>query len=121
MRNERPEHNAGNVFARAVFGLPILFHSHQERAVNATVNPAFGERLASPLILRPIYAGERNGQTQWRAGALLLPYQHILDKNVQIGNQEYPIWQENTAEKITPVRENGGGDPLQAFLTYFTK
>ena len=120
-RRHEPEHNAGNVFARAVFGLPILFHSHQERAVNATVNPAFGERLASPLILRPIYAGERNGQTQWRAGALLLPYQHILDKNVQIGNQEYPIWQENTAEKITPVRENGGGDPLQAFLTYFTK
>ncbi|MDO4699975.1 MAG: type III-B CRISPR module RAMP protein Cmr1 [Moraxella sp.] len=120
-RRHEPEHKAGNVFARAVFGLPILFHSHQERAVNATVNPSFGDRLASPLILRPIYAGHRNGQTQWRAGALVLPYKHILKEKVKIGDNNYPIWQDDTAQTIKPVREHGGIDPLQAFLTYFAK
>lgn len=120
-RRHEPEQQAGNVFPRAIFGLPILFHSHQERAVNATVEPAFGERLASPLILRPIYAGEHNGQKQWRAGALVLPYEHILNEKVKIGNDHYPIWQDDTAQNITPVRENGGIDPLQAFLKYFKK
>lgn len=120
-RRHEPEHQAGNVFARAVFGLPILFHSHQERAVNATVNPSFGDRLASPLILRPIYTGHRNGQAQWQAGALVLPYKHILKEKVKIGNNYYPIWQDDTAQYITPVRENGGIDPLQAFLAYFEK
>lgn len=120
-RRHEPEHQADNVFARAVFGLPILFHSHQEGAVNATVNPSFGDRLASPLILRPIYAGRRNGQTQWRAGALVLPYEHILEKQVKIGDNSYPIWQDDTAQHIQPIRENGGIDPLQAFLTYFAE
>lgn len=120
-RRHEPKHQAGNVFARAVFGLPILFHSHQERAVNATVNPSFGERLASPLILRPIYADGEGNKKQWYAGALVLPYEHILKEEVKIGNNSYPIWQDDTAQKIKPVCKNGGGDPLQAFLTYFAK
>lgn len=119
-RRHEPEHKVGNVFARAVFGLPILFQS-QEKAVNATVEPDFGDRLASPLILRPIYAGHRNGQPQWQAGALVLPYEHILKKQVKIGNHCYPMWQDDAAQNIIPVRDNGGGDPLQAFLRYFKK
>lgn len=115
-RRHEPVHQAGSVFPRAVFGLPILFHSHQERAVNATVNPAFGERLASPLIIRPRKTG--NG---YQVVALALPYQDILDKKVLVNGNEYPIWQNNTAQHITPIRENGGGDPIQAFLTYFVR
>lgn len=113
-RRHEPVHKAGNVFPRAVFGLPILFHSRQERAVNATVNPSDGERLASPLIIRP----RKNGN-QYQVVALALPYQDILNWKVEINGNKYPIWQNNTAQHITPIRENGGGDPIQAFLTYF--
>ena len=120
-RRHEPEHKAGNVFARAIFGLPILFQPHQEKAINATVEPAFGDRLASPLILRPIYAGDRNGQPQWQAGALVLPYEHLLTEKVKIGDHCYPIWQDDAAQNIIPVRDNGGGDPIQAFLRYFKK
>ena len=38
------------------------------------------------------------------------------------GNEtEYPVWQKDKAQDIRPIAENGGGDPLQAFLTYFAK
>lgn len=115
-KRHEPVHQAGNVFPRAVFGLPILFHSHQERAVNATVNPSNGERLASPLIIRP----RKNGNS-YQVVALALPYQNILDQSVVINGNEYPIWQNNIAEHIEPIKDNGGGDPIQAFLTYFVR
>ena len=124
--NHTPVHPAGNVFARAVFGLPILFDfgpsSRQgDPSIKTMLEPKNGERLASPLILRPIYAGGEGNKNQWYAGALVLPYKHILKEKVKIGNNYYPIWQDDTAQYITPVRENGGIDPLQAFLTYFAK
>lgn len=124
--NHAPVHLAGNVFARAVFGLPILFDfgpssKQGDPNVKTMLEPSDGERLASPLILRPVYVGERNGQKQWRAAALVLPYQPILGMKVKVNGGEYPIWQQDTAGHIRPIRENGGNDPLQAFLTYFAK
>jgi CRISPR-associated protein Cmr1 len=122
-RRHEPVHPAGNIFPRGAFGLPILFHSHQEKAVNATLEPSFGERLASPLILRPVFAGIKDDKPLFKASALVLPYQYILDMKVILkGNEtEYPIWQKDRAQDIRPIAENGGGDPLQAFLTYFAK
>lgn len=126
-KRHEPVHQAGNVFPRAVFGLPILFHSHQERAVNATVNPSNGERLASPLIIRP----RKLSNGRFEIVALALPYQDILNKSIVLKGKDideengskksYPIWQNNTAKHITPICENGGGDPIKAFLTYFVK
>ena len=119
-----PEHLAGNVFPRAVFGMPILFPfvGRGEPNGDNTVSPAEGERLASPLILRAVYAGEdQKGMAQWRPSALALPYQHILDMQVTVGRHEYPVWTNDTAEHTRPISENGGQDPMQAFLTYFAK
>ena len=119
-----PEHLAGNVFPRAVFGMPILFPfvGRGEPNGDNTVSPAEGERLASPLILRAVYAGEdHKGIPQWRPSALALPYQHILDMQVTVGRHEYPVWRSDTAEHTRPISENGGQDPMQAFLTYFAK
>ena len=119
-----PEHLAGNVFPRAVFGMPILFPfvGRGEPSGDNTVSPAQGERLASPLILRAVYDGEdQKGITQWRPSALVLPYQHILDMKVTVGRNEYPVWKGDTAEHTRPISENGGLDPIQAFLTYFVK
>ena len=121
-KNHAPVHNAGEVFPRAIFGLPINFHFPKERALNTMLIPAEGERLASPLILRAVYAGEdQKGMAQWRPSALALPYQHILDMQVTVGRHEYPVWTNDTAEHTRPISENGGQDPMQAFLTYFAK
>lgn len=124
--NHAPVHPVGNVFSRAVFGLPILFDfgpssKQGDPSVKTMLEPGNGERLASPLILRPVFTGQRNGQIQWRAAALVLPYKHILEMSVKADGKEYPIWKEDAAAHIRPIREHGGVDPLQAFLTYFLK
>ena len=117
-----PEHPAGNVFARGVFGLPIIYHFvGRGEPQDTNVIPTQGERLASPLIFKAIYAGEENGKEQWLPSALVLPYQHILDMQVEVGRNRYPIWNSDTADKIRPINDNGGQDPMQAFLTYFAK
>ena len=118
-----PEHPAGNVFPRGVFGLPILFPfvGRDEPSGDNTVSPVQGERLASPLIFKAIYAGEDKGKEQWLPTALVLPYQHILDMQVEVGREKYPIWNSDIADKIRPINDNGCQDPMQAFLTYFSK
>lgn len=115
-----PEHPAGNLFPRAVFGLPIILHFvGRDEPKDVNIVPELGDRLASPLILRPTYAGEKNGIKQWAPTALVLPHEHILNMNVKVNQQNYPIWNAQAAEKIRPINENGGISPLHAFLTYF--
>ena len=118
-----PEHAAGNVFPRALFGLPIIFHFPQEKGLNSTLEPSLGDRLASPLFIRPFYLGTNNkGQKEWASCALVTPYDHIKKMQVSIGGRErYPIWTENTAQHIRPIQDQQGTDPLDAFLKYFAK
>lgn len=121
-----PEHPAGNVFPRAMFGLPIVFHFvGRGEPSDTNLVPNKGERLSSPLILRPVYDAENN---QWKPSALLLPYQHIIDMQVSIANNDYPIWTDETANNIRPIQDNLPNNspnvkvnPLTAFLTYFSK
>lgn len=62
-----------DAFPRLLLGGPIVFHSFNERAINAEVYPTRRnddgktDRMASPVITRPIY---RNGR--WYAGILIL-------------------------------------------------
>ena len=66
-----PKHESKNAFPRAAFGLPIIFDFHKQSEPNKAwteLLPKVGERMASPLILRP---GFIDGQ--WHATALLLP------------------------------------------------
>ncbi len=118
-----PEHEAGDIFPRAMFGLPIIYKFTGNGEPDVTnITPTNGERLASPLILRPVYAGtNQRGEKQWQATALLLPYAHIANMNVKVNNEEYPIWQDDVAEHIRPINDNGGGNPLTAFLHYFAR
>jgi CRISPR-associated protein Cmr1 len=69
--NHEPEHKAGNVFPRAAFGMPIIFDFNdrsKKEPSTMTLLPLGAQRMASPLILRPYYDGEK-----WYASALLLP------------------------------------------------
>lgn len=116
--NHAPEHPAGNIFPRAVFGLPIIYHFVGKGEPSDTnVVLSDGDRLASPLIIRP----RKLSNGRFEIVALALPYQDILNQNVVINGNEYPIWQNNIAKHIEPIKDNGGGDPIQAFLTYFVR
>ena len=55
-------------FPRAAFGLPIVFQFKGETCLNDTLEGKGHERMASPLILRPYFDGER-----YAPMALLLP------------------------------------------------
>lgn len=123
-----PEHTAGNLFPRGLFGMPIIitFKDAGDPGKNIQLLPPQKERMSSPLIIRPM----RNADGQWQAGALLLPYKHLLDMKAEVkggklrGSHTVDIWQNGKDADIRPLRENGGGnpgDPLSIFLNFFQK
>lgn len=122
-KEHAPVHEAGQVFPRALFGLPILFHFPVEKGLNSTLEPSQGDRLASPLFIRPFYLGKNGkGEKEWASCALVTPYEHIKNMNVSLGrNETYPVWKSDTAQHIRPIQDQQGTDPLDAFLKYFAK
>lgn len=123
--NHVPEHKAGNIFPRALFGLPIIFHFvGRGEPKDSQLTPLQGDRLASPLFIRPFYLGTTNakGEKEWASCALVTPYEHIKNMQVTLGRAEtYPVWKADTAQHIRPIQDNQGTDPLDAFLKYFAK
>ena len=121
--NHQPEHLAGNIFPRAMFGMPIIFHFvGGGEPADMQLLPKGKERMASPIIIRPIWQGGE----QWVAGALLLPIDGLFDLPVELkGNQTTTVtlWDSKKAAHIKPIQQNGGenSNPLDAFLNYFTK
>ena len=119
----QPEHPAGNIFPRAMFGMPIIFHFKDKgEPADMQLLPKGKERMASPIIVRPIW----QGREQWVAGALLLPIDGLLNLPVELkGNQTTTVtlWDSQKAAHIKPIQQNGGenSNPLDAFLNYFTK
>lgn len=120
--NHAPYHPAGNIFPRALFGLPIILELRGSKEPKKTeIKPENGARLASPLIFKPIYAGEKNGNKQWQATALVLPHEHVLKMNVDVNGRTYLIWNDTAAQTIKPLQEYSGKTPLLAFLEFFKK
>ncbi len=80
-----PRHRAGNVFPRAAFGLPIIFHFKDAgEPADSVCLPLSGgstrTRLASPLILRPYPAASG----RWQPAVLKLPDEHVWAMGVSI-------------------------------------
>lgn len=122
--NHQPTHPAGNIFPRAMFGMPIIFHFvGGGEPADMQLLPKGKERMASPIIVRPIWQGKE----QWVAGALLLPIDGLFNLYVELkkGDQPTPVtlWDSQKAAHIKPIQQNGGenSNPLDAFLNYFTK
>lgn len=127
-----PVHEGGNQFPRGMFGMPIIFHfSGNHEPQKSSLQPKDKERMASPVIIRPIYQNQK-----WQAAALLLPYDFskcvVELKNIHDDNgkdntpktwdkYEVELWNKETAKHIFPIESNGGEDPLKAFMTYFAK
>lgn len=119
VQQHAPVHPAGNVFPRAAFGLPIIFHFRDIGEPNFTLNPVGAERMASPLILRPAFL---NGK--WYAAALRLPGEHLDRLALEMPNRgQMPAgtwWKPELAHTVEPLaRGKHGGDVLSAFLEYF--
>lgn len=123
--NHAPEHPAGNVFPRILFGAPIIFHfvgAQEPRDVEVSPAAEGCDRIPSPVIIHPYYCGDKNGQPSWSCAALILPYQHLKAIRVTAGNREtFPVWNEATPTHIPPIRDHGGTDPIDAFANYFSK
>ncbi|MFY9180151.1 MAG: type III-B CRISPR module RAMP protein Cmr1 [Venatoribacter sp.] len=115
-----PVHAAGNVFPRALFGAPIIYHFvGRGEPRDVELKFATGERLPSPIIIRP-YLAENTAEPRWFSAVLVLPYQHLLNQQVTVGSRElYPVWQADVVQHIQPVRDNNGTDPIQAFANFF--
>jgi hypothetical protein len=134
LNRHAPTHEAGQVFPRAFFGLPIIFHfkeggsaRHHDPQDSELVPVPNGSgshatRMASPLILRPmLHAG------RWYAGALRLPTTDLERAGLSLrsvhGHRELKNmppgewWRRAAADKIPPL--HGSDDPLTAFLRYF--
>jgi CRISPR-associated protein Cmr1 len=126
-----PVHEAGNVFPRAAFGLPITFEFKGSPGDPSTteLQPEEGDRMASPLILRPYWNGR-----MWQAAALLIPgWEKALTQKLKFKGQTYrpAHWPEDRTERqklakqIKPMQQAGGNiradDPLSAFMEFFEK
>lgn len=128
----KPYHPAGNVFPRAAFGLPIIFHFKDERTgdpMDSTLKPVpngkgdAAERMASPLILRPY---SRDGKL-WRAAALCMELEHVEAMGLSLEGRDRSLpktltpgtWIPDTsaAAEITPLAGKTGA--IEAFLEYF--
>ena len=116
-----PEHLAGNVFPRGMFGMPIIFYFvGRGEPADHQLQPQSKDRMPSPLILRPYHDG--NGQ--WFAAALLLPHDLLQQMPVvlQRGSEKtYPakLWEKRLAASVEPIKTQQADDPLHAFLHYF--
>ena len=123
-RPHAAEHPAGDVFPRAAFGMPIIFHFQDNSPGDpddTTLKPAKFERMASPLILRPVADGG-----QYKAMAVVLqvpgsgevPVVLATKGKVQAADVNIKLTAE-VAHHIAPLKENP--DVLGAFLDFFTR
>jgi len=130
-----PTHPVENAYPRAVFGLPIVFHFKDNGdPPDHTLVPCVPgnennqNRMASPLILRPWFDGQR-----WRPAALLLPgWEERVSVPVGIQRENNfvskgkPAWPENLDERdrlatqVEPMKGRGE-DALTAFMCFFEK
>lgn len=113
-------------FPRAVFGLPIIFHFPQEGGAipDATLKPKEFDRLASPLILRPIAC--EDGAV---AIALILETPRLPKGGLEleVENKKLDVDAELDSKEAAALTKDGldvlqnKTDVLEAFLDFFVR
>ncbi len=106
-------------FPRAAFGMPIIFHfKDRNDPGDATLKPRAGERLASPLIIRPYKDGRR-----FRALAVqLVDPAGSPPAELRWGKETRNVRSDLTREQAERIRPlEGSADPVLRFLQFFTK
>jgi CRISPR-associated protein Cmr1 len=128
-----PVHPAGDLFPRAQFGLPIIFH-FKDRAdpQDVTLKPVGAERMASPLIIRPYFNSD---DEQWYPAVLYIGLEPVeLELSSGRISSLVIAWPKTDSEKqkaveqIHPLSGVVKGlskepqkplSPISAFLNYF--
>ena len=122
-----PVHKAMVSFPRAAFGLPIIFDFNANPAVGeppkTELSPVNSERMASPLILKPMALGEQ----KYASIALILPIKHLDSLSLELKEGSITLstmnanewWSSSKAADVLPISKNSGTDALSAFLKYF--
>ncbi|NOK58061.1 MAG: type III-B CRISPR module RAMP protein Cmr1 [Chloroflexi bacterium AL-W] len=107
-------------FPRAQFGLPIIFHMAHDRSIgDVTLQGKEKDRLASPLILKPLACQDNKalGLALILEGVNLPEPLVLKEKSREVSAKLTP----DEAKRIVPLRDdplNGETDVLQAFLNY---
>jgi CRISPR-associated protein Cmr1 len=108
-------------YPRAAFGLPIIFHLPHDRLDDHSLETVAHDRLASPLILRPLlFQNEQNGKTV----SLVVGLAAILDaprvpaRGLELKGKTKTLvlsdLSSDETKQILPLK--GNSDVLQAFL-----
>lgn len=101
-------------FPRGQLGLPIIFHFKDEGdPSDSTLKPAEGDRLASPLLIRPL--GERATLVAVLEGPRVPPGGVVLEAAGKTHRVRVDLTPEE-AKGIKPL--SGETDPIRAFLKY---
>lgn len=125
-RRHEPVHSAGNIFPRAAFGMPIIFHFKDMNRSNpsdpnsdpkdTTLQGVNCHRFASPLILRPLACSEGRA-----VGLAVILQGSDLPPLILKGAPENPpvraTLTSTEASAISPL--DGNPDVLQKFLQTF--
>jgi CRISPR-associated protein Cmr1 len=120
----RPEHPV-HAFPRAAFGMPIVFHFKDQgepkgEPKDHTLLPRDAERMASPLVLRPVFVGGA-----WKAGALRLTIPNLVLSKARlqgVSDTEVRVRLEHgEPASIHPLRDMGDLlDPIAAFMKFLS-
>lgn len=125
------KHKSVGSFPRAAFGLPIIFEFHgaSGEPSKTELKPNNSERMASPLILKPMAVGDN----KYAPIALLLPVKHLMTLDLTLMESKRELkkipsnkwWPHNKdkqatlAEYTQPMKNNHGNTALEAFMNYF--
>ncbi len=122
-------------FPRAAFGMPIIFHfqdfQRNGEPGETSLQPAGLERLASPLVIRPVVGSDR----KIRAIALVLPQRVPLDRTLastvlKVAGSPHAVaalLSSDEQDQIAPLAdqraepESGAAAVLHPFLRYFKR
>lgn len=104
-----------NKFPRAVFGLPILFQFKDNELETTTLQGVHHDRLASPLILRPLVCADNTPVSL----AIVLSAPEFPPGGLELKNAPYETKIE--LDRLTPAEANfpplnGQTDVIKAFL-----
>lgn len=131
----KPAPNTPRHFPRAYFGLPLNFHFQNEKSDqykdpgDISLTPHDSERMASPLILRPIASRTSADEVGYLPGALLLPFRDLSNQSLSLGDHSVSKgWPAESKARQVAMRSLPGvpadsdlEQPLEAFLHYFEK
>jgi CRISPR-associated protein Cmr1 len=117
-----------DLFPRAAFGMPIVFQFknddvRQGDPPRSTLRPQRSERMASPLILRPVFQAGR-----WRPAALRLRVPGIENENVilDVQGRHEPLRviarvDARDLDRILPLHGLHGDGVLERFMDFFSR